>query len=118
MLPKENRLTTLGVKESFKKGRVLGTQNLKIRFILQGKKQKISCIVPKSVSRRAIDRNLLKRRGYVVIRKYLKNIPQNIVGAIIFGNNSLKTFGGRKNKENNPIFNLNNEIKELFSKIH
>lgn len=118
MLPKENRLTTLGVKESFKQGRVLSTSNLKIRLILKGEKQKISCIVPKSVSKRAVDRNLLKRRGYVVLKKELKNIPKNTNGVLIFGNNSLKVFGGRKNKENNPILNLNNEIKELFSKIN
>ncbi|MFA6524467.1 MAG: ribonuclease P protein component [Candidatus Paceibacterota bacterium] len=120
MLPKKNRANKKAIDQIFQKGRFFSSSNLTFKFILNKNTNQpmISFIVPKTVVKKAIVRNLLRRRGYAVLEKYIKDFPVSMVGAFIFGKKSLEVFGKRKNKNYNPILNLKNEIKIIINKIH
>ena len=119
MLPKKNRIDKKLVEKIFKEGKFVNSSNLTLKFV---KKEtgfpQIAFITPKTVSKRAVDRNLLRRRGYGALSKYIHLLPVNIVGAFVFGKKGMEFFGGRKNKTKNPIQNLENEIQKILSKIN
>ena len=121
MLSKKNRVDKKEIDLIFKKGRFVGSQNLTLKFFInldKTKEKKISFITPKSVSKKAVIRNLLRRRGYAVLEKYMKQFPVAILGVFIFNKKSTEFFGGRKNKKYKPILNLENEIKNILNKIN
>ncbi len=130
MLPKKNRLDRNMVEKIFKEGRFVNSANLSFKFILpprlptspqpspcQGEGGRISFITPKTASKKAVVRNLLRRRGYNVLKKHFSIFPAGFAGAFIFGKKSVVVFGGRKNKIYNPIQNLEAEVKNILSKI-
>ncbi len=128
MLPKKNRLDRKLVEQIFKQGRFVNSANLSFKFILQPhpspllkgegvKNTRISFITPKTASKKAVVRNLLRRRGYAVLKKYINQFPTSITGAFVFGKKSAEVFGGKKTKVYNPILNLDSEIKNILSKI-
>ena len=78
---------------------------------------RIAFIAPKTASKKAVGRNLLRRRGYFIIKKQLERFPANFAGAFVFGKKSMDFFGGRKNKTKNPILVLENEIKIILRKL-
>lgn len=121
MLTKNNRLDRKTVEKVFKEGRFIGSTNLTLKYILKNENNafKIAFITPKTASKKAVDRNLLRRRGYAIIKKhYNKAFPAGFIGCFVFGKKSMDNFGGRKNKVYNPAINLENEIKNLLNKIH
>ena len=120
MLPKKNRLDKKIVENIFKNGSFVNSSNLTLKFISNKNTTppRFSFITPKTASKKAVVRNLLRRRGYTVLKKYFKNFHNGFVGAFVFGKESVEVFGGRKNKTYNPILNLENEIKNILSKIH
>jgi len=103
MLPKNNRANRKDLDKVFKKGSFLASQNLTFRYI-KYKINKISFVTPKTVSKSAVNRNSLRRKGYLALRKYIKTIPFPVVGVFLF-------------KKNN-IENLENEIKNILNKIN
>jgi len=119
MLPKKNRADKKTIEKIFKEGRFVSSSNLTLKFIKGNKDIKqISFITPKTASKKAVVRNLLRRRGYSVLKRYFKDIPSGFVGAIVFGKKSTSVFAGIKNKNYNPISNLENEIKNILNKIN
>jgi ribonuclease P protein component len=131
MLPKKNRVNTKNVEKIFKEGFFVNSQNLTFKFIKNGGQgstlrdpkgrtlpatPQISFIVPKTVSKKAVIRNLLRRRGYNILEKYFSNIPP-LLGVIIFGKKSLEFFAGKKALQKNSFQNLENEIKIVLNKI-
>lgn len=121
MLTKNNRLDRKTVEKVFKEGRFVGSTNLTLKYMLKNldKGFKIAFITPKTASKKAVDRNLLRRRGYAIIRKhYNKAIPTSFIGCFVFGKKSMESFGGRKNSTYNPTLNLENEIKNILNKIY
>ncbi len=120
MLKKKNRVGRKTIEQIFKDSIFINTDNLTFKFILNKNLNipAISFIVPKSVSKSAIKRNFLKRRGYIILKKYFNKLPSNITGVFIFGKKSLEHFSGRKNKNYNPIQNLEHEIKNILDKIN
>ncbi|MCX6757491.1 MAG: ribonuclease P protein component [Candidatus Nomurabacteria bacterium] len=120
MLPKKNRADRKTVEKIFKEGRFINSANLSFKFLLNknASVSQISFITPKTVSKKAVVRNLLRRRGYAVLRKYFLILPKGLNGVILFGKNSEGVFGGRKNNSYNPIINLENEIKIILNKIN
>lgn len=119
MLPKSNRLDRKLVETIFKNGRFVNSVNLSFKFIKNiSINNKISFIVPKTASKKAVVRNLLRRRGYAVLKKYINQFPSGLTGVFVFGKKSVEVFGGRKKTNYNPIQNLENEIKNIVSKIH
>ena len=119
MLKKQNRVGKKTIEQIFKKGLFISGTNLSLKFIhLPGVNTAISFIVPKAVAKGAVVRNLLRRRGYAVLKKYWDTLPQGLCGVFVFNKKSIILFAGRKNKNNNPILNLKNEIKNILSKIN
>lgn len=119
MLSKINRSDRRDIERIFEFGRFVNSQNLSLKFLPERtKSKKISFIVPKIVSKKAVVRNLLRRRGYAVLKKYFSHIPFGFIGVFIFGKKSIIFFGKRKTKTYNPILNLENEIKNILTKIN
>jgi ribonuclease P protein component len=107
MLPKKNRAGTKAVERIFKEGRSINSPLLTFKFIIKkGKDRKISFIAPKSVSKKAVDRNHLRRRGYAVLKNYLNEFPLGIIGIFVF-----------KKYQDDTIV-LENEIKNILAKIN
>lgn len=119
MLPKKNRNNKKEVSEIFKKGRTVSSHFLVLKY-LKNKPlfKKISFITPKNISKNSTKRNLLRRRGYSILAKNLKRLPEGFSGVFLFQKGSQDFFGGRKKKEYKPIQNLENEIEIIFNKIN
>lgn len=120
MLPKKNRVDKKLFELVLQKGKFINSLNLSFRFF-KDKNITLPCVsfvVPKSVTKSAVKRNSLRRRGYLVLGKYIKGIPKNLVGVVFFGRKSLEAFSGRKNKEYDGIQNLENEIKYILNKVN
>jgi ribonuclease P protein component len=109
MLKKKNRATKKEIDLLFKEGKFLNSPNLTFKFINSFRSdlnKRISFIAPKSVAKLAVKRNLLRRRGYDVLKKYLDQFPVGILGAFVF----------RKYQDNALI--IENEIKTILTKIN
>lgn len=119
MLPKKNRADKKAVDKIFKDGVFVRSHNLNLKYILEknGILPRISFIVPKTVEKMAVKRNLLRRRGYGILKKYFNRFPSGFVGVFMFSNKSKSVFGGKKSKTYNPIINLENEINNILNKI-
>jgi ribonuclease P protein component len=109
MLKKENRADRKAIAKIFKNGRFINSPSLTFKFILDSNLSTpvISCVVPKSVYKSAVKRNALRRRGYLILEKYFNKLPRNIVGVFVFNK-----------KISDPNINLENEIKNILSKIN
>ena len=85
MLPKKNRADKKAIDVIFKKGRFINSPNLTLKFLnsvhVRHGYARVSFVVPKNVSQKAVIRNLLRRRGYFILKKYFNqfrkafNIP-------------------------------------------
>ncbi len=108
MLSKRNRVETKAVERIFKEGRFINSSILSFKFIIEknSKQPHISFIAPKNIVKLAVKRNLLRRRGYNIFKKYIKQIPSNISGVFIF------------KKYQDDILILENEIKDILTKIN
>ena len=107
MLPKKNRADKKAVEKIFKEGKFLNSLNLTFKFIINStKNRKISFIAPKSVAKLAVTRNLLRRRGYAVLSKYINQFPLGIIGVYVF------------KKYQDDVSILENEIKTILAKLN
>jgi ribonuclease P protein component len=107
MLPKKNRASTKEIERIFQEGKFVISPSFTFKYIRNNEKGiKISFIAPKSVARLAVTRNLLRRRGYVALEKYIELFPFPVLGAFVF----------KKHQDNISI--LENEIKNIFNKIN
>ena len=106
MLPKKNRADKKAVEKIFKEGQLVNSSDLAFRFIPIRGSTRISVIVPKSVAKKAVERNRLRRHGYSVLEKYIKHFPSGFVGALIF------------KKYQQDVLIIENEIKKIFAKIN
>jgi ribonuclease P protein component len=125
MLPKKNRADKKAVEKIFKEGKFLNSLNLTFKYIkirgtesfLVGKDEascpllklsvpRISVIAPKSIAKLAVKRNLLRRRGYDVLGKYINQFPLGIWGVFVF------------KKYQDDVLIIENEIKNILSKIN
>ena len=106
MLSKKNRVDKDTVEKIFKTGRFVNSPNLSFKFILDKNfpTPRISFIVPKKVAKSAVERNFLRRYGYLALQKYFHQFPAGILGVFVFNKNSIE--------------NLENEIKNILNKIN
>jgi ribonuclease P protein component len=120
MLPKKNKADKKAIEKIFKEGKFVNSPNLTLKFVILKEKAltpRVSFITPKIVSKKAVCRNLLRRRGYFVVKNYISHLPKGFIGAIVFGKKSTTLFGGRKNKVRNPTKALEEEVKMVLNKI-
>jgi ribonuclease P protein component len=117
MLPKKNRADRKQIVQIFKEGRFLNSGNLTFKYTSppapSPEKERgrisnvqISFIAPKSVAKLAVKRNLLRRRGYSALSKYIGQFPTGTIGAFIF------------KKPINSVLEIENEIKTILHKIN
>lgn len=107
MLPKKNRVNTKEVEKIFKTGKSVASLVLTFKYIKNNTPGvKISFIAPKNIAKLAVQRNLLRRRGYLALKKYLHQFPAGILGVFVF----------KKHQEDVSI--LENEIKNILAKIN
>lgn len=107
MLKKINRADRKTVKTIFREGKFLNSLSLTFKFLKNTQNsRKISVLVPKSVAKLAVKRNLLRRLGYRALEKHIQSSPPGITGVFIF------------KKYQDDILVLENEIKDIFSKIN
>lgn len=120
MLPKKNRVNKKEFANILQKGKFVNSPNLTLKFVFnkEATLPQVAFVAPKGIAKKAVERNLLKRRGYMVVKKFIQTLPSNFRGAFFFGKKSHDNFSGRKNKDFNPLLNLENEIKEIFNKIN
>ena len=120
MLPKKNRLDKKLFELVLQKGKFVNSPNLSLKFLKEKNLilPRISFVVPKTITKSAVKRNFLRRRGYSILNKYINNIPNTLMGIVFFGKNSFEIFSGKKDKKNDSIKNLENEIKYIVSKIN
>jgi ribonuclease P protein component len=107
MLPKKNRTDKKLVEKIFKQGVFVGSLGLTLKYCLEGgaASPRVSFIVPKKVANKAVRRNYLRRRGYLVLEKYFNRLPNGFSGVFIF-NKIISTL------------EIENEIKKIFNKIN
>lgn len=107
MLKKINRADRKTVETIFREGKFLNSLSLTFKFLKNTQNsRKISVLVPKSVAKLAVKRNLLRRLGYRALEKHIQSSPAGITGVFIF------------KKYQDDILVLENEIKDIFSKIN
>ncbi len=117
MIPKKNRTSQKIVDLIFKQGKFINSNNISLKFYINkgNPDVRVSFIVPKSVIKSATGRNMLRRRGYSVISKYLNLFPVGFNGSFIFGKNSKDLFSLRGSHKNIAFLNLENEINQIMS---
>ena len=107
MLSKKNRATTKEVERIFKEGRFVVSSNLTFKYFKNDRKSiKISFIAPKNVAKLAVKRNLLRRRGYSALKKYIDLFPAGTIGVFVF------------KKYQDDVLILEDEIQNILSKIN
>jgi ribonuclease P protein component len=75
---------------------------------------KISFITPQNLKEKAVFRNLLRRRGYCVLEKYLQYFPSGFIGVFIFNKKGSDLFKSKNKKEANLI--LEEDVKNILKK--
>lgn len=108
MLLKNNRADRKAIEKIFKGGKFINSLCLTFKFILtnENSRPRISFVVPKNIAKMAVKRNLLRRRGYSILKKYIGQSPTGLMGVFIF----------KKYQEDVSI--IENEIKNIFTKIY
>jgi ribonuclease P protein component len=108
MLAKKNRADTNTVTQVFRGGKSVNSAFLTFKYILNSKFQyrRISVIAPKSIAKKAVGRNTLRRRGYQALKKYLDLFPAGVVGAIVL------------KKPLGSVPEFENEIQTILNKIN
>lgn len=107
MLPKKNRANKKLVGKIFKEGALIGSYFLSLKYVLTKSTipPRISFVVPKKIENKAVKRNSLRRRGYLILEKYFKKIPNGFSGVFIFNKTS-------------TVLEIENEIKKILNKIN
>ncbi len=82
MLPSKNRVNKTLFKEILKNGRSIHSPSFSFKYLNNpiSTERQFSVVVSKKVLKRAVDRNLLKRRIYSILKEQLKlNKPYSCV---------------------------------------
>lgn len=108
MLPKKNRADRKMIEKVFKEGKSLSLVNLSFKFVVSplSNTPKISIIVPKTVAKKAVDRNSLRRKGYLALKNFINNFPKEIIGVVVF------------KQYQNDISIIEDDVKKILSKIN
>jgi len=120
MIPKKNRATQKIIDLIFKQGKFINSQNISLKFFLNKESPivRASFVVPKTIVKSAVKRNMLRRRGYHVISKYLNDLPVGFVGAFIFGKNSKEIFGARGPHKEKSFLDLDKEVSVIVNMLN
>ena len=85
MLPKKNRIDKKFFPEFIKKAKTFSSENLYLKVAHDCPKDKAFAFVASlKVSKKAVDRNRLKRRARAVTYPLLKDVPAGTCAAVFF----------------------------------
>lgn len=92
MFPRKERVEKAVFDTLLKSGSVVNSGNVSLRYLTQpsNSKNKYSFVVSGKVSKSAVERNLLKRRGRYVIRKNSDRIKTPFICVFFFKPGSVK----------------------------
>lgn len=112
MLNKQQRLTKKEFNDVFEKGKPVHSDFLFAKILEINKKipSKFSISIPVKIEKKAVKRNLLRRRGYAIIRENLKNIKNGFSVIIIIKKGAEKLDFEEYKKEINKILKKTNLI--------
>lgn len=109
MLPKQRRISKEFFEKIIKEGKNINSEHIYLRFTKNiGKDSLFSFIISGKIAKKAVDRNLFKRRGRYIIQKNLNNIKAGY----------LYTFFAKKGVVELSFKVLEQEILFLLSKIN
>ncbi len=103
MFPKKKRVTKKLFDEIIKKGSTFSGYFFNFRYINNKDLPRYAFVVPKKISKKAVERNKLKRRGYSIIREY----------PIL---NSMGVFFYKKNGVKASFLDIKNDIVSILKK--
>lgn len=107
MLPKKNRADKKAVERIFKGSKIINSPIFTFRFTLTSNNvPRVSFVAPKNIAKLAVMRNLLRRRGYAVLKKYINRFPPGLIGIFIF------------KKYQDEVLIIEDEIKNILNKIN
>ena len=112
MLPKKRRITKELIEKTIYQGRSFQTEYLTLKILTSNSSNLFGFVVSKKVSKKSVDRNLLKRRGRYIIRKYLSSLNQGILCVFIFKQNSTKLSFENLEKEFYLLFQKSNILNK------
>ena len=119
MLPKKNKADKKAIEKIFKEGRFINSSSLTLKFLNNVHTRyghaRVSFIVPKTVEKKATRRNLLRRKGYLIFKKYWNKFPNDFIGVFIF--NKIKLARQLAGRKENLLKNIEEDIKVILSKI-
>ena len=85
MLPKKNRIDKKLFPEFIKKAKTFSSENMSLKIIRDCQKDKaFSFVASLKVSKKAVDRNRLKRRARAATYPLLKDVPAGTCAAVFF----------------------------------
>lgn len=108
MLPKKRRISRAEFSDLLSNSKRFNSPSLTFylsKILNEGGVSKFAFSVSKKVSNKAVVRNKLRRRGYSVIRKYIKQIKPNYYCFFVF----------KKGADSIKFASLEKEIFELLS---
>lgn len=93
MLPSSRRVNKAYFKEIFHKGSFFQSSNLSLIVLFSpslAPESRIAFSVSSKVAKSAVQRNKLRRQGYSVVSKLLKNIKPSYLGVFVLKNGATK----------------------------
>lgn len=112
MLPKNQRITKELVEKTIRQGKSFQTEYLTLKTLFTQESNSFGFVVSKKVSKKAVERNLLKRRGRYIIRKYLANFKKGILAVFIFKQNTINLSFKDLEKEFYLLFQKSNILNK------
>lgn len=100
MLPRKNRIDKKLFPEFIKKAKTFSSDNMYLKAVYNCPKDKaFAFVVSLKVSKKATERNKLKRRVRAITHSPLKNVPVGICAAVFFKPSIMgKKYGEIKNE--------------------
>ncbi len=106
-LPKKQRLEKKLIREILQKGRTVHNNNISLKYLIKSDRQKaFAFIVSAKTVKKAVNRNLLKRRGRAIVFKLLPRIEKGLLALIFF----------KKGSKELSFCSLEAEITQTFQK--
>ena len=106
MLPQKNRLKKKEIKKILKEGKKIHSQSFLLFFLKNDLKySRFSVIVPLKFSKKAVERNKIKRKFREVLRRFFLNLSFDGVFIIKEGAKKLN------------FWEIKKEIEKIFKKI-
>lgn len=90
MLARKNRVDTPTFKKVLSEGKNHHSKSFSLKFITSGTPLRFSAVVPKSVEKKAVGRNTLRRKIRTVLEGVVRKHPQKVLTGVVFAKKGAK----------------------------